>query len=125
MRVTDERFEPARFRLQYGAAERQQAIVPPSLVLARLTDEAERDEPGNRGVERASAETHVAAGALRDVLNHAVAMAVAVGQREQDMELMGRERQEANRVVSHTSNLDVSGLDVEAIARVGWRSLSR
>ena len=34
MRVTDERFEPARFRLQNGAAERQQAVVPPSIVLA-------------------------------------------------------------------------------------------
>jgi hypothetical protein len=89
-----------------------------------LTDEAERDQPGNRGVERAGAEAHVATRALLDVLNHAVAMAVGVGQGEQDMELMGREPQKANRVLSHTSNLDVSGLDGWGMSRAGGREKS-
>jgi len=113
MGVTHQRLEPARFRLQNGAPERQQPVVPSSIVFAaRINDEAEGHQACNRCIERAGAEAHIATRALLDILNHTVTVALAVGQGEQDVELMSRQRQEAKRVMSHTSNLDVFGLDV-------------
>jgi hypothetical protein len=120
MRVTDERFEPARFRLQNRAAQRLQTVVAPSIVrAAAVSDQTERGQAGDRRVECAGTEAHVAAGAVLDVLDDAVAVALAVGQREQDVELLSRERQEAECVLSHASNLDVSSLDVTTPAKVG------
>jgi hypothetical protein len=120
MRVTYQRLEPARFRLQNGAPERQQPVVPSSIVFAAgINDEVEGHQPGDRRVKRASAEAHVATRTLGDILNHTVTMALAVGQGEQDVELMSRQRQKAKRVRSHTSNLDVLGLDVWGRSRVG------
>ena len=119
MRVMHERFEPSSFCSEHRPSERQQAIETPPLVgTAAVLDETEIDQARDGGVEGPRAEPHGAIRALLDVLNHGVAVTLTVGERQQDVELMRREREEVFRVV-HASNLDVSSLDAGTPRKVG------
>jgi hypothetical protein len=104
--VTHQRLEPFGLGLQDRAAERRQPVVPAALVvfLGRrapigLVDERERFEPREGGVERAGAEAQGATCPLGDVADDPVSVQVAAGERQQDVELLRAQRQEASRVV--------------------------
>jgi hypothetical protein len=111
VRVAHQSLEPLRFGPENGSTERQQSIVAPPIVFAtRVGDQPKGDQPRNGGVKRARPEPQVAGGALFNILDDTVAMALAVREGQQNVELMWRERQKANRIISHTSNLDVLAL---------------
>jgi hypothetical protein len=77
---------------------RQPVVATPFVVFSRgraaigLFHEFERFEPGQRGMECAGAEAERAASAIRDVADDRVAVQVPVGERQQDVELLRRER---------------------------------
>src|SRR5262249_44412982 len=96
----NERVEPGGLRLQHRAAEGRQPVVLPPLVVVRggrppggFTDQLEVLETAEGGVQRAGAEPERAGGALLDVADDPVAVASAVAQREEDVELLRRQRQ--------------------------------
>lgn len=64
-----------------------------SVVDAGVFDEAERDQPADRGVKRAGAHAKFVTGAAGNVENDAVAVAILACQREQDVELLRRKRE--------------------------------
>ena len=120
MRVIDERLEPPRLRPEHRATDRLQPVVAPPIVLApAVGDEAKLDQPRNRRIERPGAQPQLTSGPLLDLLDHGIAMTLAIGQGEQDVELMRRQRQKSMWIVAHTSNLDALGLDVAALGTVG------
>ena len=92
---------------EHRLAGRRQPVVPPPLVVfgrrgapaVGLFDQRERFEPGERGVERAGAEAD--APPVRSATSRMMRVAVqmAVGQRQQDVELLRRQRQETAGVV--------------------------
>src|SRR5262245_53683193 len=80
------------------SAEGGQLVRSPSLVVfrreGRLADEAVAQQALDDAVERAGAEPDGAAGELLDVLEDRVAVRLAVGQRDHDVEHRGREREQ-------------------------------
>ena len=113
--MTHERLEPRRFGPQHRASERQQVVVATPLVFlagrsSGIRDQPQLDQPGDSCVERAGSRPERAVGPLRDVLDQRVAVSIPVGQGEQDVELMRRQRKKALWIV-HASNLDISTLD--------------
>src|SRR5439155_3302258 len=91
-RLTNERREPADLLARHFLAARRDAVVaPPGIVLVgmgpvvELLDEAVMEHPLDGAVQRPGAEPQRAAGARGDVLHDGVAVALAVGERDEDM----------------------------------------
>ena len=99
----DERVEAGRFGFQHRSSERCEAVVAAPFVARRAAprfgDERAVDQAGERGVERAGAEAQRTAGAGGDVAEDRIAVPWRVSQRQQDVELLRRQRQEGARII--------------------------
>jgi len=101
-RVGDGRLEAPRLGGEHGSAQRRDVVVPPrrpgrvggGLLLRRPRgfDEAVGHEPLHQQLERAGAEPHEAIRPPVDLLDHAVAVARAIGQGQQDLKGNGAQR---------------------------------
>src|SRR5688572_17778013 len=90
-RVDQQPFQAAGLRDRNRASEWRQAIVAAAFVVVlrvrafvRLLDHFLFEEPPNRRIEAARAQAKRAAGAVEDILHHGVAVALAVGKRDED-----------------------------------------
>src|SRR5688572_28605099 len=108
-RVLEHAAEAPRLRHRDVPTELRQPVVPPPLVAAvgirtisQFLDEPLLQHAADGGVERARALHHLALGARSDVLHDRIAVAVAVGQRDQDVKDRCWQRQETVYVVVST-----------------------
>src|SRR5437899_10529169 len=92
-RLFDERVEAGGFGFQYRSTECREAVVAAPFVARRaaprLDDQGAVDQAGQRGVERAGAEPDRARRALGDLENDSVTVAIAIAERQQNLELLG------------------------------------
>src|SRR5262245_57579341 len=99
----DERVETGGFGFQYRPSERGEAVVAAPFVARGAApwfgDQGATDQACQRGVERAGAAADRACRALGDRENDSVAMAIAIAERQQDLELLSRQRQVAQYIV--------------------------
>src|SRR5687768_344552 len=91
--------EPRGFRARDVLAERCEGVGPPPFVACRrmdagLANQPLREEAFDDAVERAGAQPDGPAGETLDLLHDRVAVRVAVGQRDEDVEHRGRERKQ-------------------------------
>ena len=89
----DQTYQPGRFAFGRYAASGRQLVVAATVIVAGLSvwrigllDQLLIDEPRERVVERAGGKAKFAAGAIADVADDGVAMARAIGKREENLE---------------------------------------
>src|SRR6266540_1498638 len=93
--------ETSGFGLRHRGAERRDSVVAPPLIvvfgrraIACFDEKALLEHALDRAIQRAGAELQFSAGTRFDVLDNRVAVAVLVGQREQDVKRRGRQREQ-------------------------------
>jgi len=101
-------------RTQHSAAERRQSIVAASLVaeigrrsLVGLGDETIVGEALDDAVQIAGVEGDQAIGSCGDLLHEAVAVALRLGERKEELEVDRLERKEIARVAGHIVQLTI------------------
>ena len=123
---------PASARATAASEGRVPVVAAPLVVLlgggalVGLDDEPLLDHPLDRAIERARAEPQRAVGAGGDVLDDAVAVAVVVGHRDQDVEGRRGQRQQRRRagVCGHVVEYSHSGYAVLTIDERQAREVS-
>src|SRR6516165_9406192 len=100
LRGLDEVAQPLRFCKGYLSTKGRQTVGLASLgrPFHRLADQSIRQQPLQDSVERAGAQPDTSHGALLDFLQNRVAVFLAVGERQHDVERCGGERQTARRI---------------------------
>ena len=95
--------QPRRFRLRHLPATRRQAIIPAALVVIRsvrplvvskLGDQSLLAHPLHGAIQRSGAQAQFSTGSGGHVLHDCVAVPVAPGQRDEDVEALRREWQQ-------------------------------
>ena len=105
----DELLQPPGLRRRHRAAERRDAVVPAPLVVfgggrppTAFLDGPLRQHSLDGAVERPRSELDQAPGALGDLLHDGIAVALGIEQREQDVELGGRQGKQSRGVARGT-----------------------
>ena len=97
-----QRVQALGFGARHGASERRDLVVAAALVVGgrargELDDERVFQQPREGAIERAGVQGDGALAAPRHLLHHGVAVQIATGQRQQDLEPDRGQRQEPLR----------------------------
>lgn len=106
-RHPDQLAEAARFRSRRGGAERRDPVIATPLVvelgrrpIRGLDQKSLLEHSLNRSIQGARAHPKRAVGARLDVLDDPVAVPILVGERQEDVERRGRQRQQRVHVLA-------------------------